>query len=287
MESVTLPLLSPVRVVTAVLDRGVGGTCEDRVGVAGCLAWVIDGATQMQSKTRVPAASEGSWIADLIHARLMTLGDAGYDGSCQALISDLVRVIRTALAKLDWPKGGTPPVCSVGIAIARTASLDLCVVGDVSIITLGRSGLDRLTDSRFLRNELAVRWGRSERDATGLSRESDDEEGVLARRREYLYDQEAPVVLGDNESAAERARTVTVDAKAVNRMLFASDGFMRAIDVYGLLQSADMSDVMKSNRILDVARQIRQHESTSDEPARRQLRKPRDDLAAMLVELVY
>ncbi len=240
-----------------VLSSSGRSVMEDRGGVVGNVAFVVDGATQVEDGAFVPSLSEGTWIAELIESELLNRCFPIYYGSLIELLQYLATRVRDELLRLDYPLDRTPPLASLGIARISDSSIDLALLGDVSIVTKREGGsVERFVDSRFLNNELvaiARRGSTLEDDQTVL-------QGIVQRRKKYIEGRDGPVVLSSNPQAVSGCITVSCDATSGMRIILASDGFMRLCDVYHELTVAELASAVDSNGLNTLMNRLRQRE---------------------------
>jgi len=267
-----------------VLSSGGRQLCEDRVLVRPSLAAVIDGATQVVPDAPVPSPSEGTWIADLIMRGLLELEGSTTDP--RALLCRLSRRIASELEALRWPAERVPPVCSIGILLIRDDHLAAAILGDISLIYRNRASgrTVRVFNGQFLQNERAAF---KSQDTADPQRRHAQIQGILERRKLYIDGMSGAGILSANESSVRTAICSSgIQAGDGDALLLASDGFMRLLDLYSVVQTVDdlFSRALRPGGLGGLLELLRGHESVRT--IQSDAHKQTDDAAAALVEVV-
>ena len=266
-----------MRLVLRGMALSAGGSRlnEDRAGVACNVAWIIDGATQLQDTTCLPAASDGTWLADLVSAEIYRQCQPAYQGSVNELFALLIARVKGALHDACPTRSSIPPACSIGLALlnADTGELELGTLGDVSIFYRVGETVARLHDARFLQNELGT-TAASPRQARSL-------EAIAERRRHYINDPSGGMVLSTNLLAASKGPREMIRFEQPGDIVMATDGATRMIDTYHVLPSDDeFFAAVMSRGPWGVVSLLRRHELSAGDS---QYRKAKDDAAVLQV----
>jgi hypothetical protein len=261
-----------------VVSSGRLGVNEDRAGLVGNVAWVVDGATQLESGHYLPSASEGTWIAEIVQCELERSCFPSYHGSLVDLAETLADSIKNRLLEELFPIERTPPLASLGVARLGRESIDVALLGDISVVARSYSAVEHCFDERFLSNE-----------ATGTALHAADTdrliEGVLERRRRYIEGSGGPIVLSSNPAVVRHCFIQSFALASDFSLLLASDGFMRLLNVYREVGSAEeLIDLAERHGLPELFCRLRSIERSAV-----QSRSPRmnvktvDDAAAVLI----
>ncbi len=131
-----------MRVIDHVTSPGGRRTNEDRFGHAGNLAWVIDGATDLEADAFLPASSDVQWLVDRVGTCLAETDAEATKSNAEQLLNHLSSRIGLELNALEFPSGRIHPTCSIGLLLVGQNSLHLGRVGDPTLPGLrhGRHG---------------------------------------------------------------------------------------------------------------------------------------------------
>lgn len=272
-----------MKIIDQVSSAGGDRVNEDRFGYAGGLAWVLDGATDLERDTFLPGASDVLWLVDRVGELLTEHGCADDEDDPVRLLRALSRRIGTEMADLGFPADRIHPTCSVGLLVATRGELRMARIGDPSCVATGPAGPAELSTGFFGRRE-------AEAVARGGVGGLDDEEnrrGIVRRRQQYIEGVVEESVFSGHPRAGLRIRTSTLRAEHFEHVVLCTDGFARAVVDYrlysdwpGLVASA-LADGLAS--MLD---RIRDHENNPPEGsggARSTHFKKSDDVTALLI----
>jgi hypothetical protein len=267
-----------VKVIDTVCDPGGSRPNEDRVGHADGLAWVIDGATDLEPDAFLPASSDVQWLVDRIGAHLRRPTATPAQGA-RELLRGLGARIGADLRELGFPPDRIHPTCSIGLLVEDGSSLELCRVGDPTCLALGQREIVLSTDF----------FGRQESRAVGTARsgglaDEDVRRGIMARRQQYIEGRLAESVFSGHPKARFRFQSVRVDGDIVSHVLLCSDGFARAVVDYGLYRDwPALVETALRQGLETVVDAIRACERQADRTGAARHFKKSDDAAAILV----
>jgi hypothetical protein len=125
----------------AVSEAG-SGINADRCGMAGRLAWVIDGATDAGPERLLPGGSDAAWFAAQIDARLTEWGHAGDDrplpGLLQALAADANRLFIAQRSRAPIAVHEHPSAAGILIQLIQmadgTPGIDILSLADCQLV---------------------------------------------------------------------------------------------------------------------------------------------------------
>lgn len=234
----------------AAVHCSAGGAhaLDDRWGVAGGLAWVLDGATDLSADVLFPGAqSNASWLAERVSRALssgpavgsaadrLAVAIAAADAEATALGVDEVVGFPTAVGILASPVGASS-------VVGALPGIEFTVIGDcgavVEVIRDGVVGVELIADPAWAPGAPNASaggppWSTLSADELNLK--------LLANRRRRNTPQGRWIIRREPEAAGHAHRT-TVQSTTGRVVLF-SDGAERAlrrpgIDTAALLTSA-------------------------------------------------
>ena len=264
------------------LQRGGKSVCEDRVGVSGPLAWVIDGATPLSDSPLTNGESDAAWLADRLdsHLRAASLLTSA-DQSLHQLVEGLLSSIAEDAAR-DWSHDPVlPPSAALGLVRNHGTWLDYLVLADVTVhvapqaVTVTDRRVEASTEGAMvvLEHELA--------------RTQQHEEAMRSVRPALLASRQADMntsggywVASIDPMAARHALSGRSEIDAATQLLLCTDGFSRAWDTFGLFDGP--GEVLTSGLgALEVLRRVRQEETADHQCLRYPRWNVHDDAAAL------
>lgn len=217
--------------------EGDGHVQEDECGYAGATAWVLDGASALLPPLGLPGPSDPAWYARqldrlLTDAAVVSAGTAGGDPGAQAVLADALGRMDELAATLVGGERVRFPSAAMCLAQLTGEGVDVLALADChAVVELEDGTLVHVThepaDIRIAPEEDPVR----ERELRIRDRELRNTPGRLwVARREV--------------EAAYQARTVRL--RTPRRMVLASDGAWRAVEL-GIVQGpAEFLDAARS-----------------------------------------
>lgn len=212
---------------------------EDRFGRSGPLAWILDGASTVSSEP-VPGETDAIWMVEHLTGELKTLC---YEPlSLKDLVACALR--NTAAAAVEkWPAGApeVPPSAALGVVRHAEDHVEFLVLADVSVILRTEAGAQWFIDRRVdEHNKEAFDFMKAalRDDEITFDEVSRGIRQRLAKpRRSKMNRLDGYWVASIDGAPAEHAITGTLDR--VDELILASDGFMRALDLFGLVKRPD------------------------------------------------
>lgn len=273
----------------AALTDASGSVNEDAWGRAGNAAWVCDGATGVNSFRRCPGQSDAAW---LVAQMVQTMAEcAGADLALDQWSTFLESSLEQAFVALGWPddlSAADMPAAAFSAVQVRGDRLLGCNLGDCAIILRTRDGqMRRLGTSRVEQFDKAVLGLLNAELKSGGSHKS-AQPAMLAQilsNRAKANTPDGYWVANPRPGWADHVQTFDEDLTSVDRVLLASDGFLRLVDEYAI--HPDMASVMDSDqaglqRELERVRGVERN----DPDCRLHPRiKPADDATAVLFEV--
>jgi hypothetical protein len=275
---------SKMKVIDATEDAGSKTKAsEDRLGHAGNLAWVIDGASDFTNEKTLPGLSNVHWLVDYVQRQLFELGAEYVDVGGQDLIETLSSGVRREMGKYDLGRMRNYPVCSIGLIIDHSDYVELARVGDATVLFNDESQVVEVSTPFFDRREAAAVHKATE---DGLNRE-DVLAAMFKRRHEYITGDHGESVFSGHPKAVLHVHSKVVGYRVGEAMsLICTDGLSRAVTEYHLYQGwNELMDDACANSLDSVVLAVREHEHGSREDIGQSRFKKSDDIAAILLQL--
>jgi hypothetical protein len=294
------PALSLVSAVTAparTFDPGASGPTainEDAFGVypdpgIPLAAWVLDGVTGLNDRLLLPGPSDAAWFVQQVQEILPALLVNELERPVPALVRALAA--RIALAWLDegGADGGETPAASFAMVRILDDELEITRLGDCSVLVERRNGcVEVLRNSALERLEAHVLRAIIELRNEGM----DDLARIQTRMLPALREQRTGRnhaggygVLAPEQECLDMLRIERVPAAAVRRILLASDGYYRLVDVYGSLRDAELIQRTEEQGAQAVLETLRAIEEADPNGARYPRLKRSDDATAVLLRV--
>lgn len=249
---------------------------EDRYGFSGGGAWVIDGATDLENDSFLPASSDVLWLVDRVDELLRTKEAEDHYPGARAVLRDLSRQIGEEMHSLGFPDDRIHPTCSIGFLHADADRIELARIGDPTCLAFG----DRTTElsTTFFGRREAQAIERA--NGTDLS-DMDSRDGIRGRRQKYIRGVFRESVFSGHPEAVLHVQTELLSLRSVKHLLLCTDGFARAVVDYGIYP--DWSSVLQAalkSGLQPVLDRIREYEATAESGAHF---KKSDDVTALLI----
>ncbi|MEU5309504.1 protein phosphatase 2C domain-containing protein [Streptomyces sp. NPDC021562] len=251
---------------------------EDRYGYSGELAWVIDGATDLESDSFLPAPSDVQWLVDRVGELLReAAAEDGYPGA-RDFLTGLSRRVAQDIRSLSFPDSRIHPTCSIGLLHVGPEGAELARVGDPTCIAYGDE-VTELSTGFFGRREAEA----IERAQGADLSDSNSREGILRRRQKYIKGVFDESVFSGHPEAVLRIQSERVAPGRAKHVLLCTDGFARAVVDYGIFEnwSALLQEALASG-LASVRDRIRRYEEQARHTAHF---KRSDDVTALLLAL--
>lgn len=217
----------------AITSAGGDRVNEDRVGYAGQLAWVIDGATDLYADTTLPADSDVLWLVDTIAEQLRQADADGPVADLPGLLETVAQHVCRQLDVLGFPADRVPPACSLAVATDQGGTFAVARVGDATAVVAGAEPVV-LATGFFDRREAA---------AVGAQRAGQPPDQVRAgqhgRRLQTMIDGGPESVFSGHPRRVLRPHTLTRTWAGTLAVLLCTDGFARLVTDHGLYVTWD------------------------------------------------
>ena len=279
--------------VIETVSEPAGSVNDDRVGHAGSLAWVIDGATDVLPSRLLPGPSDAAWLAEAFHSAFHALaGKAGL--SLRQVVEQATDRVSSAFAKAAARRPSGPeeqPSAAAAMARLSGDSIEYLTISDCQLV-LAPAGRTALVLGAHPETEAGDRkalaaLGAIRRDPTAKDWRSARREllpGILAARADMNRVGGYGVLsltLPPQEFLREGCVTVTPSSG----LLLATDGFTRLCDVFRRWPVADIEGVARRRGLASLLAELRTIERTDEDCRSYPRTKPHDDASALRAEV--
>jgi hypothetical protein len=275
-------------VLAAINEDAFGVFPDPRVPLA---AWVLDGVTGLNDRALLPGPSDAAWFVQQVQEILPALLINELERPVPALVRALAA--RVALAWLDerGAAGGETPAASFAMVRVLDDEIEITRLGDCSVLVERRNGcVEVLRNSALERLEAHILRAIIELRNDGM----DDLAQIQARMLPALREQRTGRnhaggygVLAPEQECLDMLRIERVPAAAVHRILLASDGYYRMVDVYGSLRDAELIQRTEDHGAEAVLEKLRAIEEADPNGARYPRLKRSDDATAVLLKVEH
>ncbi len=276
-------------------DSG-GDHNEDRVGRHGAPARVIDGATDVPETRLLPGPSDAAWFADALNLALMrhatgsprTLDDCVTEANVEARARFESVALRAVARRYEQPS-------AAGIVLRLAdGHLEALGLGDCTLLALSedRAPLDlfqpngkRDADSEIRAAIAQVRRERPDTAHTGVQGVRASPMPRLRAKPDRLNTTDGYGVFSIDLPPEQHVAKVRRPVRSGDLFLFAADGFMRLVGIFGLYSLEALGEAIRRDGLARLTIALRKIE-TEDSDCRRFARtKAMDDSTAMIVEV--
>lgn len=253
---------------------------DDRAGMHGAHAWVIDGSSDLGDPGLVGTRGGAAWLAMEADRAFAGAADAPLAEMCAGVFERLAERYadcRTRDAVARWE---LPSAAFLAVRIAGNA-IDCAWLGDCAgllrhgdrVVRLGEAAAERAAETA-LAASLAAHAAGTARSAPVLD--------SLRRQR----DRPERKVLGVERAAAAAMRRARFDCAIGDDLLLMSDGFAALIDVYRLYDEAGVLAALATTGLAGLATRLRDVEREDAAALRFPRFKQSDDATALWLRVV-
>jgi hypothetical protein len=216
-------------------DDASGACSEDRAGVSGDVAWILDGASAVSQEQLSRQPSDAHRLVGQLDDELKRLAPESLP--LEKLVTQAIQRTAARVAE-HWP-GPAPEIpASAALGIVRRTGLrtEFLLLADVSVIMATDAGVFEFSDQR-------VEWGNEQaqvvmtslvRGGASWAAARQQANPLLADRRRSAMNRPGGYwVASIDENAVQQALTGALDG--VREVVLATDGFMRALRPFKLI----------------------------------------------------
>ncbi|MEO3852923.1 protein phosphatase 2C domain-containing protein [Streptomyces sp. B8F3] len=251
---------------------------EDRFGFCERAAWVIDGATDLESDSFLPALSDVQWLVDRVSTLLPSnVSNHEYQGA-RNLLRTLSRDIGAEMKLLGFPPDRIHPTCSIGLLHAGTDEIELARIGDPTCLAFGGREIE-LSTTFFGRREAQAIERANGADLSDLN----SRDGIRERRRKYIKGVFPESVFSGHPEAVLRIQAESIRKDSARHIILCTDGFARAVMDYGIYSDwPTLLEAALESGLKSILNKIRMYEAAGMNAVHF---KRSDDVTALLVEV--
>lgn len=265
---------------------------EDRAGIAGNLAWVIDGATDVVEAPLTTGPTDSSWIAETLDSLLR-----GYATAPLPELSDFPAVLAQRLdsefrrVANRQPDGRHEHPSASGMLVnVRASILDYVGIGDCSLLVKSNSGIRRIGISE---DDAGDQWV-----AEALAKiQSEQAEATAEAAREQLWPKlrMARALMNQPDGYGVFSITPTpphfilsgsAPIAPGDYALLASDGLMRLVDVFRHYTSEELLLAAMNRGVASLAEELRELELADSACVAFPRAKRHDDSTGLLMNFL-
>ena len=273
------------------IASGRDGDNEDRAGVSGPLAWVIDGATDVITEPLTGHHSDAAWFAESMHELMTSL-----PWHTPASLQDLPELIAGELAQrfaIDAkrkPSGRDEhPSASAIVVRLREGGLEYVSVGDCTLI-IENDGQrtfvgvdDEDAGDRWVVDALRGQSADGKPPAQPLTRA--DLWPRLRQQRATMNTAEGYGVFSITMPPPSMIRHGIIDVKPRTRVFLATDGVMRLVDVFRTHTAESLFEAAWTVGLAPLFDELRALERADQDCTRHPRAKVSDDASAVLLRI--
>jgi len=269
-----------------------GTANEDRAGSAGHVAWVIDGATDVIASPLTPAPTDASWFAEMMHTCLLDRAP-----NLTSPLSTLPQVLAEELAPAFARLASRPPIGpeeqpSAAAIVVRLdgPQLEYVTLGDCALIAEGADGrLHHIGDAaeqagdRWVADAIEQHLAATPSATSATFRDHLWPKLRLARARMNAPDGYG--VFSITPAPARFIRTGSIALRPGSRVLLATDGLMRLVDVFKTHDVQTLFDAATTQGFADLIAKLRALEHADETCIEFHRAKVCDDATGLLLRL--
>ncbi|WP_432118708.1 protein phosphatase 2C domain-containing protein [Streptomyces sp. bgisy032] len=251
---------------------------EDRYGFCERAAWVIDGATDLELDSYLPAPSDVQWLVDRVSTLLPSaVSNRDYQGA-RNLLRSLSKEIGEEMKQLGFPSDRIHPTCSIGLLLAGADGIELARIGDPTCLAFGHLEIE-LSTTFFGRREAQAIEQANGADLSDLN----SRDGIRERRKRYIKGAFPESVFSGHPEAVLRIQVKSIQLDCARHILLCTDGFARAVVDYEIYPDwPTLLEVALESGLKSVLTKIRMYEADGKGAVHF---KRSDDVTALLVEM--
>lgn len=258
---------------------------EDRVGVEGRLAWVIDGATGLSDYPVTPEESDANWLVEIV-VEVIRESAADLDLGPKAIIEMAIeRAVERAAT--EWNAVPEfPPSAAICLLAADSEGVEYAILADVTLVLSdGRSISDHRVDESNA-PAMAKLVELLEVGATFADARAQINDLLIAARVTGMNRENGYWVLADEVAAAGHSVVGRLSTEECEHVVLASDGFSRAVDLFPV--EPDWSLLLSGERSLaSVLTEVRELEAVEDSLTKFPRWSRSDDATAARISLQW
>jgi hypothetical protein len=265
------------------------GVNEDIAGVHPPYFWVVDSSTPLFDTQVTPEPSDALWLAKRIDAYLHgRIAREEAKIPLPQLVEGLAAAVAKDLRKIGAPRGQEGLSAAIGIIRVDGRKLEYLILGDVSLALASGRRIDVFRDERVTQLDRAAVAVLQAELSSGASYAQARRQTVerLREHRKYMNVESGYWILSNSVAAVRRAEHGTVRIPEETRLLLASDGFSRVIDIFHLYRGwRGLFAAVRREPLSTPLSKLRSAEAADPESRHFPRLAPHDDATALYLEL--
>lgn len=282
-----------MRVVTRSEPGDPEGANQDRAGYSGCLAWVIDGATNLDEVAVTPGDDDAAWLAEATHKFLMTQPIDEHE-SFDTYFARLSVALKAQYMGFVREAAKEPKIFpSAGLAAVRWqgSMVDYFILGDCSVTVVDpEASTSKTVQEETLHGLDAVALHELvdlRRQGFSFDQAKSRLKPTLRRHRQLMNVDSGYWVFGFDPQAVSHALQGRLEVTSDTVVLLASDGFSRLWDTLDVFGSGwEVYQAIRANGVDAVMRRLRTTENQDPEADRWPRFKKCDDASVAMISFV-
>lgn len=273
------------------LSRGAGPVNEDRCGAAGPLAWVIDGATDVLAAPIVGEMTDAAWFAEELDralARHALAPPADLFELPARLASEIGTEFRRTARRPPGARHEQPSAAAIVLCAGRDA-ISVLSLGDCALVAETENGLVEIgiggpeAGDRWVAASLASHSASAAAATYGEARAALWPK--LRAARNLMNMEEGYGIFSITPPPACFVRVEHLPLARGQRVLLASDGLARLVDVFRRYSSASLLDAVLERSLASLVAELRALEQSDAECRMFPRAKVTDDATGMVLEI--
>ena len=278
--------------VVDLVSVASGPENEDRAGARPPLAWVIDGATDVVPEPLTRNGSDAAWFAAAMHDAVGELAAAPLPSLIELpeiVAARLAPRFGAAVRRAPVNAGEHPSAAAIVIRADGTGAIEYVSLGDCVLMVehegrLARIGIDEEeAGDRWVADALTGASADAEARAAPLTRA--DLWPRLRAQRARMNTPAGYGIFSITPPPRPMIRHGTLACPAGTRVLLATDGLMRLVDVFRRYDAARLFAAAWSDGLAPLVDELRALETADADCTRFPRAKTSDDTTALLLRL--
>jgi hypothetical protein len=261
---------------------------DDRVGYAGNILWVIDGATDASANKLLPGESDATWLAEKFHRNFLEQAPA-FGGELTVLVERTTeKVARDYMAERisDAPDRGYHPSAACLVASIRDGMAEILSLGDCQLFMAQPGAKSQLcgVDRSRLGDRAAIERIRKAAKEQGLNWHAAHAQlhSRSAEFRQMMNKRGGYGVLSLDVPPPELIHREEIPIQPGTRLLLATDGFTRLYEIFGAYTENTLLEAAFERGLASLVAELRRLEDQDPDCTSAARIKKRDDATAIL-----